>query len=136
MDNKVREDNIDWDFWLNIPSVKLWQAVALSIDIDPKKMTGLMTSSGPHFHPKSFRTRKEQNDFDKRCELLVAGVINTNDIRIVFISNVNIDSEIYLNSFVDWALSLEWDIPKELRILVTVKEKISILEKNHVSNKI
>ncbi|MBL79703.1 MAG: hypothetical protein CMH70_06700 [Nitrosomonadaceae bacterium] len=136
MDDKVRKNNIDWDFWLLMPHVKIWQAVALSIDIDPKKMTGRMTSKGPQFYSKSFRTIKEQNDFDRRCELLIARVLNTNDIRIVFISNVSIDSEIYLNSFVDWVLSVEWNIPQELRIIATAKEKISILEKSYSSNKI
>tara|TARA_Y100001936_G_C16087853_1_gene683199 strand:- start:796 stop:1161 length:366 start_codon:yes stop_codon:yes gene_type:complete len=121
MDDKVYKNNVDWDFWLLMPSVKIWQAVALSIDIDPKKMSGNMTSSGIQFHPKSFRSRKIQNDFDNRCKFLVDKILNSDDIRIVFKSNVDIDSEIYLNSFVDWTLIIEWDIPKELYSLVDSK---------------
>jgi hypothetical protein len=34
LDDKVR-NNVDWDHWLNMPTVTLWQAVALSMNIDP-----------------------------------------------------------------------------------------------------
>ena len=121
---------VNWNFWLNMPTVKIWQACALSLDIDPDKMTGSMECDGWQFYPSSFRTIKEKDDFDKRCRLLTKIAFNnenirsTEGIRVLSINHRDIDSEIYLGGFPEWALSIKWDIPKELKTPVTTKEKI------------
>ena len=39
VDEKMRGSNEpDWDFWLVMPEVKLWEATALSMNMDPHKM--------------------------------------------------------------------------------------------------
>ena len=101
--------SVDWDLWLNMPTVKLWQACALSLDIDPDKMT---------------HGDKEKDYFHKRLRLLTEQVFFTDYLHIASISRENIDSKIYLESFAEWALDIKWDIPKELKALVTVKKKI------------
>ena len=101
--------SVDWDLWLNMPTVKLWQACALSLDIDPDKMT---------------HGDKKKDYFHKRLRLLTEQVFFTDYRHIASISRENIDSKIYLESFAEWALDIKWDIPKELKALVTVKKKI------------
>jgi hypothetical protein len=99
---------VDWDLWLKMPTVTIGQACALSLNIDPDKMT---------------HGDKEKDDFQKRLKLLTEIVFFMSNIRIASTNSENIDSEIYLESFVEWALDIKWDIPKELKILVTAKEK-------------
>ena len=99
---------VDWDLWLEMPTVTIGQACALSLNIDPDKMT---------------HGDKEKNDFQKRLKLLIEIVFFMSNIRVSSTNSENIDSEIYLESFVEWALDIKWDIPKELKILVTAKER-------------
>ena len=72
--------DIDWDFWLNMPTVRIWQACALSLNIDPEKMKqhpdGYMTPEGFLFKDESFKTNKEKDEFNKRLRLLSSHVIN------------------------------------------------------------
>lgn len=34
----MNASTVDWDFWFALPLARLWQAVALSLDIDPDRM--------------------------------------------------------------------------------------------------
>jgi len=101
--------DVDWDLWLKVPTVTIGQACALSLDIDPDKMT---------------HGDKEKDNFQERLKLLIEIVFFMNNIRVSSTNSENIDSEIYLESFVEWALDIKWDIPKELKTVVTAKEKI------------
>ena len=97
--------NIDWDFWLKKPTVTIGQACALSLGIDPDKMT---------------HRDKERDDFQGRLKLLIEIVFFMGNIRVASTNSENIDSEIYLDSFAEWALNIvHWDTPNELKTLVS-----------------
>jgi hypothetical protein len=113
--------NVDWDFWLDMQTVKIWQAVALSMDIDPDKFIEKRTAEGFD----GYRTTKEKGDFDKRCEMLTKKVFTNENLRSTkgvrpkgINQPKNPNAEIYLKGFPEWALRKNWDIPKELKTLV------------------
>jgi hypothetical protein len=115
MDDKYRRTKVDWDHWLNFPTVKLWQAVALSMNLAPEDEPWF----GVLIDPVAGKLIGDGDKYAKRTALLTAIVLETDAIRIAAISGRNSDSKIYLDSFVDWALNkADWDIPKELATLV------------------
>ena len=115
MDNKVRTSEVDWDHWLNMPSVKLWEAVSLSMNSDPLHERYI------HNFVLSQRLgegvlNEDGEKFKKRLILLQAHFFDTEYLSIVSVNgSENINSEIHLEPFADWALNIvHWDIPKEL----------------------
>jgi len=70
----------DWKFWLQMPDVRLWQACALSLDIDPDSMKRDSASwmaggsGGPFLESESFRQAAEETEFYKRLRLLKANL--------------------------------------------------------------
>ena len=119
--------SIDWDLWLNLPTVRIWQACALSLNIDPDKMKqnpdGYITPSGFLFKDESFRTIKEKKEFEKRLRLLSSHAIHTQHIRIAVLYSKTAASEIYLKSFVNWALEIiHWGIPRKLAAISEKEE--------------
>ena len=124
MDDKVRKNNIDWDFWLNMPTVTIGQAVALSLGKDPDKMSQTRTCDGWKYLDDSFKTEEEENKFYKRCRLLINNAFSDKNIRSTECLLVGINqsqnhtAEIHLEYFPEWAISVNWDIPKELKSLV------------------
>jgi len=121
MDDKVRTNRVDWDFWLDMQIVKIWQAVALSMNIDPDKFYEERTAEGYD----GYRTKEEKDKFNKRCEILTNKVFTNENLRSTkgvrpkgINQRKNANSEIYLKSFPEWALRKNWDIPEELKSLV------------------
>ena len=58
MDNKVRTSRVDWDHWLNMTTVSIGQAVALSLGKDPDKMSQTKTCDGWKYLDDSFKTEE------------------------------------------------------------------------------
>ena len=62
---------IPWKLWASVPVVKLWEAVALVLEIEPSKLKphpqGWMAGpgQGPVFEPRNFPSPQKQADFDK-----------------------------------------------------------------------
>jgi hypothetical protein len=122
MDNKVRTSRVDWDHWLNMPSVKLWEAVSLSMNSDPLHERYI------HNFVLSQRLgegvlNEDGEKFKKRLILLQAHFFDTEHLSIVSVNgSENINSEIHLEPFADWALNIvHWDIPKELEFPYRVR---------------
>ena len=76
MAQKSRSNEPNWDFWLAMPKVQLWQAIALSMNMDPDKtsppndfdaVTGI-----PVFEGASFPVSGMAEPFSKRVRLLSA----------------------------------------------------------------
>ena len=74
--------SIDWLFWKAMPHVKLWQACALAVGLDPDKLkphpqgwqAGIGVSSPVMIDDRSFRNQEERGRFDKVLRLACAGV--------------------------------------------------------------
>ena len=118
---KPKPPTPDWDFWLNMPEVKLWQAAALSMNIDPDSlrhhpqawMAG--PGGGPIFTNDSFSSGEQQIMFYKRLRLLVANKSVKNGFSP---GTLSMDNPAYhsvrLSEFSNWAQSIGRDIPDEL----------------------
>ena len=123
MDDKVRKNNVDWKHWLHMPQIMIRQAVALSMDIEPDKMP-TYHMDGFKYSSSAFQNEEEQDKFNKRCRQLVNNAFSNKNIRstegllTTINQGQNYSAEIYLDYFPEWALSVEWDIPKELKTLV------------------
>jgi hypothetical protein len=92
----------DWSFWPYMSPVQLWQACALSLDIDPDKMkaepnswkAGPGSDHAPLFTLTSFPSNAVADGFNKRLRLAMANF--GGDGR----------QAISLSDFAEWALSI------------------------------
>lgn len=104
----------NWEVWANVPAWTAWEAVALSLDIDPKKvklngnawMSADVNSDFPH---------QEGRTFDDRLIVLRR---NLSSLQLhKSLSHRPDYSELNAGDFVRWALSLKWTIPPEMAAL-------------------
>lgn len=99
----------DWSLWLALPKVKVWQAVALSLDLDPDAMTPEPHNwmAGPNvricFAANSFGNRAQAVEFDKRQRIAAANL--GGDDR----------AEAPLSDFLDVAARHGWRVPTALQ---------------------
>lgn len=108
---------IDWDFWCAMPSVKTWEACALSISIDPDKLQHEPNArlagpgKGPLFLLTSFPTKAAEEKFSKRLRLLTANRSDSSKF------SHGTPDEVRLDEFVAWAKSVNWLLPSRLAVI-------------------
>ncbi|CAE6696473.1 P-loop NTPase family protein [Paraburkholderia domus] len=116
----------DWSLWRHMPEVCVWQACALSLNIDPDSMQqtrhGWMAGpgKGPFFEPESFPSDAVMNEFHKRVRILSASLPNH---ALISGGTSNFDSKarcmVRLSEFARFAIEVaQWDVPDELRAVV------------------
>lgn len=97
----------DWEFWRDMPAVELWQACALSCNLDPDSLAFSNDGKGgkSHIQMSSFPNEETWELFIKRQRLLKAKMQQPNG---------RFSHSIRLADFVTWALSLStpWDMPE------------------------
>lgn len=105
----------DWDFWRHMPEIKLWQAIALSMNIDPD----LLKYSRDRWN--GLPSRDDENKFDKHLRLLRANKSTKNGFTPGTLSMDNPDNHgVRPSEFSAWAQSIGWDIPPELAALAAM----------------
>lgn len=102
---------VNWNVWRHMPNAMVYQAVALSLDIDPKKV---------RFHRDAWMCDgedlfDEEQVFDDRMMLAKAN-IGKMTITQLTIGDAS-KTEITLASFAEWAIGVHWNIPEELRAM-------------------
>ncbi len=123
--------SIDWDFWLHMPVVTVWQACALSLKIDPDKMNKIqdewMEPSRPLFKNESFRSAEEKEIFEKRLRLLSKSIY-TKYFHLYTEPGYAAYSEIYLKDLAKWAVSVvHWDnLPPEFLKLAEELDTVTV----------
>lgn len=124
----------DWSFWQDMPEVELWQACALSLNLDPDSLSphydgaGMIGSGLPSFRHENFPSAEKWEEFNKRLRLAEANIQQQN----AFCPNL-----IKISNFVRIVLILSkpWDMPPELVTLVQKpKAQISTLENEPLLN--
>ncbi len=118
----------DWEMWLDIPEVKLWQACALSLNIEPDSIApsndgmGMGMGGESFFRSEKFLRQEIWDKFNKRCRLLDA---TGRHHRPLYHS-------ISLQDFVNLTLrfSYPWDMPIELLELAQRREAQTSTPKN------
>ena len=100
----------DWDFWLDLDQVAAWQAVSLSVNIDPDtvKFNRERYSISPVIDADI------ANLFSKRSRKLEPRIMNDFKTRGLVIGAGTLGIQISLRDFAGWAKNRNWEIPKYL----------------------
>jgi hypothetical protein len=94
--------NVDWDMWRNMPTVEIWEAVALSLGNSPVPSSNGSASYYDDEYPKRLRIAKEHLSSQPGSALqLMGGLLGTNH------------GKVSLSAFRAWAVSLGWTLPPE-----------------------
>ena len=103
-----------WSIWTQVPEVELWEAVALSLDVEP---SGTYSSGKPLTHEDCYRENAEYRDRFFLAErnlskhkFLQPIPIQTGPARFTVVS---------LGGFAAWACELAWKIPTALEGVAT-----------------
>jgi len=107
---KEREDRKpSWTKWRHVPNVKLWEAVALSLDIEP----GLVNHS-PHGRMSNSHLF-DKLEFKDRIFIATRNLSTKGPlVPIALVMGKPESCKISLAGFSTWARSIDWDIPPEL----------------------
>lgn len=123
---------IAWKLWTTVPHVKLWEAVALVLNIEPTSLEPLQDGwmagpgRGPYFERRSFPKPELRDEFEKALSFAERGANYSGPIhlRIGLASGMNKrTAEVSLSEVVAFFASCEWpDIPAPLLALVPAGE--------------
>ncbi|HEY8118566.1 MAG TPA: hypothetical protein VIE91_04950 [Methylophilaceae bacterium] len=116
---KTRKPN--WSKWNLIEDAKVWQVVALSFDINPDEVT---RSSSDWMAGGSF-VNHEGQDFKDRLDVISANYLKIDANPKTLSMNGIAYCEINIPKFAEWAMSVNWEIPEELKRRVTNLDEIS-----------
>ncbi|WP_430389873.1 hypothetical protein [Dyella sp. 20L07] len=117
--------SVNWGIWRHMPDAMVYEAVALSLDIDPKKV---------RFHRDAWMVSgevlfDERQVFEDRMMLAKA---NTGKMKIAeLIIGDAAKTKITLASFAEWAIGVHRNIPEELRAMAGKgpEEQMEVREK-------
>jgi hypothetical protein len=98
-----------WNKWKLIPEVKLWQAIALSLEIEPDRVD---VPDGSIYDTREFG---ESEAFKDRLEILRSNVGRASELTATAITPGSpFCTKIPLAGFARWAQSVAWVVPAEL----------------------
>jgi hypothetical protein len=104
----------DWDFWGNLPTVELWQAVLLSLNFDPDEITRPRSETAwEQWQESEFGDADTLAKFEKRLRLLQAH--RDRDPPFSRPESYPSDSrrtQVRLDEFAVWAIGNAWEVPK------------------------
>lgn len=101
----------NWDFWRFVPQVKLWEGVALSMNIEPTQVRG-----GASRQVRAW-IHEESDDFTNRLLLATRCLGDRKPLRPIspyYPFEALEVAEVRLADFAAWAKSVGWSIPDEL----------------------
>jgi hypothetical protein len=111
----------NWREWSHMPKVEVWQACALSLNINPYWLKGrssyqIEPGQGPCFSERSFPSAIAHNEFSLRKRLLIANLPDNEEWFDFYYPSAISISEVRLSEFATWAVSrMKWpDLPPEL----------------------
>lgn len=97
----------NWSKWKHIPEAELWEAVALSLDVDPDRVNHGSGYDGHVFW--------ENDDFKDRLFTAIRNVDMHPGLSVTDPPRGQAEfTMVSLPGFCTWALSVEWDIPVHL----------------------
>lgn len=102
----------NWDVWLHVPVAILWEAVALSLGIDPKRVR--MSDHGWAAGPDHFLT-DEGPDFDNRLLVASRNLRQEGPLHLqVPLVGGPATCGVELGEFAAWALKIGWHMPQQM----------------------
>lgn len=110
----AKDRSPNWAKWQHIPEVMLWQAVALSLNIDPD-------SADRSYSWKAEETLiGESKEFQDRLDVLIANFSRHPLLKPTSLSLSDpAESSLLVGPFAAWATGINWTIPAELTALGT-----------------
>lgn len=87
-----KQNPANWDLWADIPQCEYWQAVALSLDLEPPQYSHKVIGWPP--------------EYDRRLKITSAHI----ECKSLLRSQTDFD-KVDLTAFSTWAQSLEWVLP-------------------------
>lgn len=110
----------DWKFWKNVPNWTILGAVALSMDIDPKKLHYKSHRKTSGIMIEWVEVRDESPEFEKRLELAILNIYSNRKLKVTSSGPGDREKwEITHASFAALAVGCWWtgDVPPELAAL-------------------
>lgn len=111
----------DWGYWRNVATVEIWQALLLSLNIEPTGKGWLLDNAPGRTGdiPREYLDRNGLNDeFDRRW-FLIKNRLETFYASFGQPAEAELTKFIRLPLFAAWAIEFEWgDLPPELVALV------------------
>jgi hypothetical protein len=109
-DNGGSQDRAaNWQIWKHIIEVKLYEAVALSLNIDPKKIR-----HNSHSWMAGRRLFDEDQEFKDRLFLVERSLDKLGVLNFANVGYLGGDPVISLKAFAAWAVSIGWELPNEI----------------------
>lgn len=115
----------NWEKWQGADKVEIWEAVALSLSIEPTLITSDIDAWA---NEKSFNCSDVHTEFRRRLiDTLKAKLIRIEDAHSSDISSGNVNKcKISLREFVEFVLSTSWEAPSKLTDLLTPLDPIPL----------
>lgn len=103
-----------WSVWLNVPEVAIWEAVALSLNIDPDRV-----KHNAHSFMAEEHLFDESKEFDDRITVATRNAGQA--LRLSTNSLVDTtENKVSLPGFSQWASTIGWHMPDEMLTLENV----------------
>jgi hypothetical protein len=97
----------NWQVWKHVPNARLYEAVALSLDIDPRKL------QHDHSWMSGRRLFQEGQEFNDRLFVTDQNLRNLRLLNALGMRYYDEDPVIELRIFARWAISIGWTLPRE-----------------------
>lgn len=94
----------NWEKWRQVPDVRLWEGIALSLDIEPDP-----SDLGDANEMAQFMVSRESKEFGERLFVATRRLSSKGDLRLN--SGEPSRSMVRLSQFAIWVLSLGWKVP-------------------------
>lgn len=107
MNAEIRD--VDWEVWQHIPEAKLWEAVALSLNLDPRRI-----KINRHSWMASDLIFEERKEFSDRLLVAQRNLTSGNLMARHYNSASPNVCSVSLGEFSVWALSIGWTLPPVL----------------------
>jgi hypothetical protein len=133
----------NWKEWKYTPQVQVWEACALSLDIEPNSIkrdpNSWLTGQDIYqlFKDESFQSENEKKEFEGRQRILLSN-LNSKENSLCFSPNDNCPNlgEVSLPEFAAWCPSVEWSIPEELAALAEKSEADTLADNKNTKIKV
>ncbi len=115
---RQRTRKADWQTWTDVRQATAWEAVALSMNIEPKTLNGL------DFRPISGGPFDDCSDKFQRCIKIACSHIDSGELAVVRHGGKMYTDVVALSVFATWATSVvKWKIPPGLSALAIQPDK-------------
>ena len=111
----------DWNYWRQMPHAELWEAVALSSNLDPRD-SELGYQVGESVRWKS---RYDDEEYKQAFEWLEIASARVEELEVVSFARNIYFTVVKLPKFAAWADSLGWAIPAELSSMAKAAETMA-----------